>query len=101
MFRRRKPRFRRAADVAPMQLTSRDREIVQQVFRHRFLRTPQIATLVGGSKQAVVRRLRLLYHHGYLERPRAQIEYYHQGGSRPLVYGLRHTTTPFHCPGRA
>jgi hypothetical protein len=30
----------------------------------------------------------LLYHHGYLERPRAQIDYYHQGGSRHIVYGL-------------
>lgn len=56
--------------------------------RHRFLRSWQIAALVGGSKQALLRRLQLLYHHGYLERPRAQIEYYHQGGSRALVYGL-------------
>jgi len=88
MFPRRMPRFRRAADVAPMQLTNRDREIVRQVFRHRVLRSSQIAALVGGSKQAVLRRLQLLYHHRYLERPRAQIEYYQQGGSRPLVYGL-------------
>jgi DNA-binding Lrp family transcriptional regulator len=71
-----------------MQLTDRDREIVRQVFRHRFLRSSQIAALAGGSEQAVLRRLQLLYHHGYLERPRAQIEYYQQGGSRPLVYGL-------------
>jgi DNA-binding Lrp family transcriptional regulator len=48
----------------------------------------QIVALVGGSEQAVLRRLQLLYHHGYLERPRAQIEYYQQGGSRALVYGL-------------
>lgn len=71
-----------------MQLTTRDREIVRQVFRHRFLRSSQIVALVGGSEQAVLRRLQLLYHHGYLERPRAQIEYYQQGGSRALVYGL-------------
>jgi len=71
-----------------MQFTNRDREIVRQVFRHRFLRSPQIAALVGGSRQSVLRRLQLLYHHGYLERPRAQIEYYQQGGSRVLVYGL-------------
>lgn len=71
-----------------MQLTKRDCEIVRHVFHHRFLRSSQVAALVGGSKQAVLRRLQLLYHHGYLERPRAQIEYYHQGGSRLLVYGL-------------
>ena len=62
--------------------------IVQCVFRHRFLRSWQISAFVGGSKQAVLRRLQLLYHHGYLERPRAQIEYYQPGGSRAFVYGL-------------
>ena len=30
----------------------------------------------------------LLYHHGYLERPRSQLDYYQQGGSREIVYGL-------------
>jgi hypothetical protein len=34
--------------------------------------------------------LQRLYHHGYLERPRAQIDYYYQGGSRSIVYGLGH-----------
>jgi hypothetical protein len=32
--------------------------------------------------------MQLLYHHGFLERPRAQIDYYHEGGSRQMVYGL-------------
>ena len=68
----RKPRFRRAPEIAPIQLTERDRMIVRCVFQHRFLRSWQIAALVGGSKQAVLRRLQLLFHHGYLERPRAQ-----------------------------
>ena len=62
--------------------------IVRCVFRHRFLRSWQIAALVGGSKQTVLRRLQLLYHHGYLERPRSQIEYYRPGGSHAFVYGL-------------
>ena len=43
---------------------------------------------MGGSPQQILRRLKLLYHHGYLERPRAQLEYYHQAGSRHIVYGL-------------
>jgi hypothetical protein len=43
---------------------------------------------VGGSKQQIVRRLQLLYHHGYLERPHAQLEYYGKSGSRHLIYGL-------------
>jgi DNA-binding Lrp family transcriptional regulator len=44
--------------------------------------------LISGSPQQVLRRLKLLYHHGYLERPRAQLEYYECGGTRPMVYGL-------------
>ena len=84
----RKPRFQRAPEIASIQLTERDRMIVRCVFQHRFLRSWQIAALVGGSKQAVLRRLQLLYHHGYLERPRAQIEYFQPGGSRAFAYGL-------------
>ena len=84
----RKPRFQRASEIAPIQLTERDQTIVRCVFRHRFLRSWQIAALVGGSKQVILRRLQLLYHHGYLERPRAQIEYFQPGGSRAFAYGL-------------
>ena len=82
------PRFRRATTLAPMQLTQRDREIIRLVHRHRFLRSPQIAALMDDNSQQLLRRLQVLYHHGYLERPRAQIDYYHQGGTRHIVYGL-------------
>ena len=71
-----------------MQFTQRDREIIFLVHRHRFLRSQHIIALLHGSPQQVVRRLKLLYHHGYLERPRAQLEYYGRGGSRSMVYGL-------------
>ena len=81
-------RFRRAEKFAPMELTARDAEILRAVNRHRFLRSHQIADLVGGSRQQVLRRLQLLYHHGYLERPRCQIDYYHAGGSRCIANGL-------------
>ena len=82
------PRFRRVATVAPIQLTDRDLDIIRLIHRHRFLRSHQIAVLLGGSEQQIVRRLQLLFHHGYLERPRAQIQYYERGGSRSLAYGL-------------
>lgn len=78
-------RFKRAATVAPMQLTERDREIIRLVQRYRFLRSPQIVALIASDSQQLLRRLQLLYHHGYLERPRAQIDYYHQGGSRHMI----------------
>lgn len=71
-----------------MQLTERDIEIIRLVHRHRFLRSPQIAALMRDGSQQLWRRLQLLYHHGCLERPRCQLDYYHQTGSRPMVYGL-------------
>lgn len=71
-----------------MQLTKRDRKILRLILQHRFLRSGHIAALLGGSKQQIIRRLQLLFHHGYLERPRAQLTYYERGGSKPIAYGL-------------
>ncbi len=88
MSQSRLPRFHRVAGLARIELTARDREILRQVRRHRFLRSSQIVALLGGSRQHVLRRLQRLYHHGYLERPRAQIDYFHHGGSRSIAYGL-------------
>lgn len=82
------PRFKRSSTVAPTQLTERDRDIIRLVHQHRFLRSAQIVALLGGSFQQLLRRLQLLYHLGFLERPRAQIDYYHKSGSRHIVYGL-------------
>jgi DNA-binding Lrp family transcriptional regulator len=71
-----------------MRLTARDRQIIRLVHRHRFLRSSHIVALIGGSSQQILRRLQLLYHHGYLERPRAQIDYHQYGGSHHMVYGI-------------
>jgi DNA-binding Lrp family transcriptional regulator len=81
-------RYRRADNFAPMEMTARDAEILRMVNRHRFLRSHQIADLVGGSRQQVLRLLQRLYHHGYVERPACQIDYYQRGGSRSIAYGL-------------
>jgi DNA-binding Lrp family transcriptional regulator len=88
MQKSRSPRFQRVATLAPVQLTERDRQIIRLIHRHRFLRSHQIIALLGGSRQQVSRRLKLLYHHGYLERPRAQLQYYERGGSQSIAYGL-------------
>lgn len=82
------PRFKRSAEIPPFRLTDRDREILRWIHRHRFLRSSQILRLVAGSPQQVLRRLQRLYHHGFLERPRAQLDYFHRAGSEPIVYGL-------------
>jgi len=88
MPKKRSPRFKRAPTIAPIQFTNRDREIIRLVHRHRFLRSHQIVALLSASPQQVLRRLKSLYHHGYLTRPRVQLEYYQRGGTRPIVYGL-------------
>ena len=82
------PRFKRVPTAISMELTERDHGIIRLVHRHRFLRSHQIVTLMAGSPQQILRRLKLLYHHGYLERPRAQLRYYERGGSMSIAYGL-------------
>jgi DNA-binding Lrp family transcriptional regulator len=82
------PRFKRSLEIPAFQLTDRDREILQHVHRHRFLRSDHLVALTTGSPQQMLRRLQRLYHHGYLERPRCQIDYYHKSGSRRIAYGL-------------
>ena len=71
-----------------MRLTRRDLEILRLVAEHRFLSSLHLHQWLGGSRQNLLRRLHRLFHHGYLDRPTAQLDYYHRGGSRPMVYGL-------------
>lgn len=104
---KRLPRFRRAAEAAgPFQFTKRDLRILSVVAEHRFIRSEWLVTLAGGSKQQALRRLSLLYHHGYLDRPRAQLDYFHKGGGTSIIYGLasrgagrlrRDLNMPFEC----
>lgn len=86
----RKPRFKRVKEIPLIQLTPRDVQILWHVSKHRFLTSRQIFSLVGGSPQQLLRRLQLLFHHGYLDRPRGQINIcdYQRGGSQHLIYGL-------------
>src|SRR6202521_6207512 len=82
----RRPRFERAP-VAGMVLTHRDLEILRAVQRHRLLRSTHLIALLDGSRQTTLRRLQLLFHHGYLDRPAAQLDWY-AAGSEPMVYAL-------------
>ena len=83
----RRPRFRRASEPPAFRLTDDDVEIVRQLARHRFLRSTHIAALVGRSLDAVNGRLKGLFHHGYVDRPRAQLDFY-PTGSAPMAYAL-------------
>jgi hypothetical protein len=49
----------------------RDVAITRAVYRYRFLRPAHIHALLGNSPAKIAKRMRLLWQHGYLERPRA------------------------------
>jgi len=70
-----------------MILTPRDLDIFHAVHRHRLLRSTQLIALLDASRQTTLRRLQLLFHHGYLDRPLMQLDWYARG-SEPLVYAL-------------
>src|SRR5450631_3561181 len=81
-------RFERRQAPAPFQLTERDLRILGHVARHRFLSSQHLAKLDGGSEQNLLRCLRVLFDHGYLDRPYAQLAHTAVVGPRPMVYGL-------------
>ena len=83
----RRPRFRRH-DPPPFRLTEDDLTIIRDVGSHRFLRSTHLVQLIGRPADKVLRRLTALYHHGYLDRPRAQLDYLLIAGSAPLIYAL-------------
>lgn len=84
----RRPRFRRASEPPAFRLTDDDVVIIRQLARHRFLRSTHIAALIGRSLDRTNNRLSRLYHAGYVDRPRAQLDYYPTVGSAPLAYAL-------------
>ena len=71
-----------------MELTARDVTLLAHVARHRFLSSAHLCALDGGSPQNVLRCLRALFDHGYLDRPAAQKISLSEDGPRPFVYGL-------------
>jgi hypothetical protein len=84
----RRARFRRASEPPAFRLTDDDVVIIRQLARHRFLRSTHIAALVGRSLDRTNDRLSRLFHAGYVDRPRAQLDYYPTAGSAPIAYAL-------------
>jgi hypothetical protein len=84
----RRPRFRRASEPPAFRLTEDDVLIIRQLAHHRFLRSTHVAALVGRSLDRTNDRLLRLFHAGYIDRPRAQLDYYPTNGSSPMVYAL-------------
>jgi hypothetical protein len=84
----RRKRFERSATPIPMQLTERDLQLLAYVGRHRFLSSAQLAALDGGSCQNLLRLLRALFDHGYLDRPKAQLAAMPVEGPQAMIYAL-------------
>jgi len=63
-------------------------KILSHVARHRFLSSQHLARLDGGSEQNLLRCLRVLFDHQYLDRPYTQLAHLPIAGPRPMVYGL-------------
>jgi hypothetical protein len=84
----RRARFRRD-DPQPIRLTADDITAIRHVARNRFLRSTHLLRILESrSPKKLLERLGALYHNGYLDRPRAQLDYYATAGSAPIVYGL-------------
>jgi Replication-relaxation len=84
----RRSRFKRVAPE-PLRLTDDDLTIIRHIARHRFLRSTHLLQLMPGrSPKKLIERLGALYHNGYTDRPRAQLDYYGTAGSAPMVHAL-------------
>src|SRR5207244_11298041 len=84
----RRPRFPRPSAPPAFRLTDDDVVIVRQLARYRFLRSTHVAALIVRSLDRTNDRLCRLFHAGYLDRPRAQLDYYPTAGSAPIVYAI-------------
>ena len=84
----RRSRFKRVAPE-PLRLTDADLAIIRHIARHRFLRSTHLLQLMPErSAKKLIERLGALYHNGYTDRPRAQLDYYATAGSAPMVHAL-------------
>jgi hypothetical protein len=83
------PRFRREGEAPRIELTDDDIAILRHVYRHRFIRADDLYRLFGDrSPDKLSRRLTRLFRNEFLDRPIAQVDRFHEGGSRAMVYGL-------------
>jgi len=81
-------RLKRKA-AQPINLTDRDAGILKALHKYRFLTTDHLQTLTQTeSRWGMNKRLRLLYDHKYIDRPKAQSAIFSHADKRPIVYAL-------------
>lgn len=82
-------RLKRKPLAKPIRLTERDTEILIALHKYRFLTTDHLLTLTNTqSRWGLNKRLRLLYDHKYVDRPKAQAAIFSHADKRPVVYAL-------------
>ncbi len=81
---------RYAERYGTFQMTARDLDVLQVVFRYRHLTADHIRALIPGSDQHLGRRLAGLFHHAYLARyaPLDRMRFELNAGSPVMAYGL-------------
>ncbi len=84
----RPPRFARKDNPPGCSLNDRKIGLLRALARDRFLSSEQLAEIDGGSHQKTLRVLRLLYDHGFIDRPPAQRFELAAHENRPLFYSL-------------
>ena len=73
----------------PIRLTARDGLILRALHKYRYLTTDHIQTLTQTeSRWGMNKRLRLLYDHKYVDRPKAQKAIFSHADKRPTIYAL-------------
>ncbi|RJR32822.1 MAG: hypothetical protein C4567_17820 [Deltaproteobacteria bacterium] len=80
-------KFLRRPEQNPIQLQTRDLEILKLVFDYRFIPSHHVTSLIGKSERNVLERLKKLFHHGYLDRL-ADRRIRTHSGSEKMVYAI-------------
>jgi hypothetical protein len=88
--RKRRGKFAREV-IRKIALTERDTGILLALHKYRFLTSDHLMLLTNtASRWGMNKRLRLLYDHKYLDRPKAQHALFSHASKRPTIYALGH-----------
>lgn len=82
---KRKKRFIRDNTVQ-IQITKRDTEILKLIYKHRLMTSEQVIALSGKKRKSILKRLHLMFHAGFLDRPRSQLLAF--GNNSPMIYAI-------------
>lgn len=86
------PLFRAQYKHQTLSLDPKDREILELVYEYRLLTSTQIGLLLEGSKRSSLKiKLQMLFHHGYLDRPPAQVAW---RITKSLSWDMTYAITP-------